>query len=276
MLSKKKSKQVKQLKYLLLIPILISMLFYISCSEELALNNEANSTKEPFSFYFKTSNGLEKIDMGEKESYIDVFMFYDKYRQVEGFKEITVQDLKPKEEAEYKKISDDLLKRNIKDKVKIEIKLLRNLEDRRAVVAIIPDFHDSPIKSLRKIIEQRRDRTNGKGVSFSVIDKVPTFPGCPENDRNCFNEKIQSHFAENFDADLANQLGLSPGKKRIFMLFEIGESGYVTDIKVRAPSPKLEAEAVRVAQKLPVMISGEHEGKKVAVKYTLPLGIDVK
>ncbi len=51
---------------------------------------------------------------------------------------------------------------------------------------------------------------------------------------------------------------LSPGKKRIIMLFKINKE-----------------EAVRIIKLLPIMKPGELNGKKVTVKYILPMEVEV-
>ena len=113
-------------------------------------------------------------------------------------------------------------------------------------------------------------------IPFTMIDKAPTFPGCPENDESCFNKKMQQHFQKEFDAELPNSLKLSPGKKRIIMLFKINKEGAITEIKAKAPHPALQEEAVRIIKLLPIMKPGELNGKKVTVKYALPMRIEVE
>ena len=173
MITKEKSNKMKQIKYLLLVPILASMLFYTACS-----NTE--------------NNVLEK-------------------------RTITKQQIQTKNEIIEKEV-----------------------------------------------------------IPFTMIDKVPTFPGCPENDKSCFNKKMQQHFQKEFDAELPNSLKLSPGKKRIIMLFKINKEGAITEIKAKAPHPALQEEAVRIIKLLPIMKPGELNGKKVAVKYALPMNIEVE
>ena len=112
-------------------------------------------------------------------------------------------------------------------------------------------------------------------IPFAMIDKVPTFPGCPENDKSCFNNKIRQHFQKEFNVNLTDSLKLSPGKKRIIMLFKINKEGAITGIKAKAPHPALQEEAVRIIKLLPIMKPGELNGKKVTVKYTLPMRIEV-
>ena len=116
-------------------------------------------------------------------------------------------------------------------------------------------------------------------VPFTIIEDVPVFPGCKGNKaalKKCFNKKMQRHFAKKFDSDLPNELGLSPGKKRLIMLFKIDRSGNIVDIRAKAPHPRLQKEAVRIIKLLPKMAPGRQRGKAVGVKYTLPMRIDVE
>ena len=173
MITKEKSNKMKQIKYLLLVPILASMLFYTACS-----NTE--------------NNVLEK-------------------------RTITKHQIQTKNEIIEKEV-----------------------------------------------------------IPFAMIDKVPTFPGCPENDKSCFNKKMQQHFQKEFDVNLTDSLKLSPGKKRIIMLFKINKEGAIVGIKTKAPHPALQEEAVRIIKLLPIMKPGELNGKKVTVKYALPMRIEVE
>lgn len=68
---------------------------------------------------------------------------------------------------------------------------------------------------------------------------------------------------------------LSPGRKRIFVLFKIDKDGSVTSINARAPHPRLEEEAIRVIKLLPQMKPGKDRGKPVRVGYTLPITFNV-
>lgn len=116
-------------------------------------------------------------------------------------------------------------------------------------------------------------------VPFILIEDVPVFPGCTgDNDalKACFNKKMQKHFAKKFDTDLPNELGLSPGKKKLIMLFKIDKTGEIIDVRVKAPHPKLEKEATRIINLLPKMKPGKQRGKPVGVKYTLPMRVDVE
>ena len=116
-------------------------------------------------------------------------------------------------------------------------------------------------------------------VPFFVIEKAPTFPGCTgtkEQLRNCLQKAIKDHVSKNFNVDLAQDLGLTPGKKRIFVMFTIDKYGSIIDVKSRAPHKRLQKEAERVIKSLPKMKPGEQRGKAVGVKYSLPIIFQVQ
>lgn len=116
-------------------------------------------------------------------------------------------------------------------------------------------------------------------VPFTIIEDVPVFPGCKGSKselKACFSRQMQKHFERKFDADLPNELGLPPGKKRLIMLFKIDKTGNIVDIRAKAPHPRLQEEAIRIIKLLPKMKPGKQRGIPVGVKYTLPLGILVE
>jgi hypothetical protein len=114
-------------------------------------------------------------------------------------------------------------------------------------------------------------------VPFAVIQQPPTFPGCEGNNvvvKECMSQKIQEFVSKNFNVKLANELNLS-GKQRIALQFKIDKTGNVVDTRARAAHPDLAAEAMRVVSKLPKMIPGEQDGKKVSVLYSLPIVFEI-
>jgi len=117
-------------------------------------------------------------------------------------------------------------------------------------------------------------------VPFAFIEDAPVYPGCDkykskEERKACMSKKIQKHVNRRFDTSLAQELGLSEGKKRISIFFIIDENGNVTGIESRAPHPKLEKEAERVIKMLPKMKPGKQQNKSVKVKYALPIVLKV-
>ncbi len=110
-------------------------------------------------------------------------------------------------------------------------------------------------------------------VDFSQIEQVPVYPGCEEakDQKQCMSNKITQLIAKSFNVDLAQNLDLKTGKHRIITQFMINNKGKVSDIKVKAPHPKLEEETRRIINLIPKMKPGMQDGKAVKVRYNLPI-----
>jgi bla regulator protein BlaR1 len=131
-------------------------------------------------------------------------------------------------------------------------------------------------KATEIIEEVEEVEVSIESVSFMKIEKAPTFPGCDSGDKDCFSKMIKKHFSRNFDSKLPNGLGLSAGKKRVFVGFKVDVNGDVIDVKVRAPHIAIEEEVLLVMSSLPKMVPGEQDGKKVAVNYYIPFVVLVE
>ncbi|MCK0108499.1 energy transducer TonB [Flavobacteriaceae bacterium S0825] len=116
-------------------------------------------------------------------------------------------------------------------------------------------------------------------VPYILIEDVPVFPGCEEGNnkerRACMSNKISKHVQKKFNADLAEELGLS-GKQTIRVMFKIDKTGNIVGVQSRAPHPKLEKEAARVINLLPKMKPGRQRGNAVTVSYSLPIIFQVQ
>ncbi|PTM00450.1 MAG: energy transducer TonB [Bacteroidetes bacterium] len=113
-------------------------------------------------------------------------------------------------------------------------------------------------------------------VPFSVIENVAVFPGCEKQKgntakKNCMNEKVNKFINKKFNTELASDLGLPPGRKRIFVQFKVDKSGNITSIGARGPHPGLEKEAKRVIGFLPKMKPGRQRGKAVVMPFSIPI-----
>ena len=116
-------------------------------------------------------------------------------------------------------------------------------------------------------------------VPFAIIEEVPVYPGCKGTNaekKKCFSAAIQKHVNKKYNTGLAGDLGLSPGKKRVFVMFKIDKSGKIVDVRARGPHARLEKEAIRVISLLPQMTPGKQRGRAVGVKYTLPITLIVE
>ncbi|MDO6745123.1 energy transducer TonB [Tenacibaculum soleae] len=255
MMTKGKSKQVKQLKYLLLIPLLASMVLYTACSD-----NEKKEAEEELMTIYNSKEGELTSIKGEKTSLLDSYYGDSK---VDLGKELSIKELSEEEKQEFFNIRDKVNSSKIGSTM--NVKIFSGFNGRK-IIAHLFDFS--------KI--ERKKHIKGDDVPFSIIEKAPTFPGCEEGDKSCLNRSLQDFVRENFDVRLANTLGLKSGKKKIYVQFKIDKDGSITDVKTRAPHPKLKEAAIEMIKKLPQMKPGEHEGKKVKVGYVLPISFIVE
>ena len=251
MITKDKSKKVKKFKYLLIVPLLVGMLVYTSCADD---------TKGYIEIIEQATKEQDNENLEIFEGSIGKIVLGDSY---EG-KVVPYEAMTEKE----KKLFDEL-NRN-KRAVDLPVQVIINKEGERVI------FIKKISKGKTKLeAEFYEDGT----VPFASVETVPVFPGCEgSNDvlKKCLQEKITEHVSTNFNANLANSLGLTPGIKRIFVMFKIDKDGYITEVKARAPHIKLQEEAIRVIKSLPKMIPGRQDGKAVGVNYSLPIAFKVE
>ncbi|MCF6212959.1 MAG: energy transducer TonB [Flavobacteriaceae bacterium] len=127
------------------------------------------------------------------------------------------------------------------------------------------------INDIQEVIE---DEEVANDIPFAVIEEPPIFPGCKGTKvqkKKCFSKSMANHIKNNFRTALGQELGLSPGIKKIFALFTINSSGEISNIKVRAPHKSLEKEAIRVIKLLPKMTPGKQRNRYVNVSYMQPI-----
>ncbi|WP_272151218.1 M56 family metallopeptidase [Tenacibaculum aiptasiae] len=261
MIMKTESKQIKQLKYLLLIPLLASMVLYTACSAN--DKNIIGAKLESRKLYFDLDK--EPSVSSSIESYMDIYLG----TKTPDTKEYSINDLSEEEKAEYKEL---LSKPPNKSDVfsKGTVRFFEGDNGRKLL------FYDMKglIKSYK--VNKRNTSLNNDKVPFSMLDKYPTFPGCEEGNKDCFNKSITRFIANNFDVSKGNNLGIKKGKTRIYVQFKIDKTGEITQINARAPHPELKQYAIEVVEKLPKMKPGEKNGKIVATGYTLPISLNIE
>jgi protein TonB len=157
---------------------------------------------------------------------------------------------------------------------KIEI-----VEDEKEVEETVIESTETDETEAVEIIEIEEEEEVIEDVSFMIIEDVPVFPGCKGNKaalKKCFSKMVQKHFGRKFDSELPNELGLSPGRKRVFIGFKIDRTGNIVNVQARAPHPKIKAEVIKVMKLLPKMKPGRQRGKAVGVKYSIPFTLIVE
>ncbi len=251
MITKEKSQKMKQLKYLLIVPLLLGMMVYVSCSDDFQTNFEQveNALKEgnipSEGKYFRAENGFI------------MFMGTHLAGQVVPFEKYTEKE------------------REVFNKFK-------NIENQKIEMSLVIDTHGDRVyfmKTNRFDIADDKIVIADGSVPFAIIENAPVFPDCEgtqEELKTCLQDKITSHVSANFNSGLAKVLGLEPGVKKIFVMFKIDKEGNIADVQAKAPHLKLEEEAIRVINSLPKMIPGKQKGEAVGVKYSLPIAFKIE
>ena len=290
MLTKEKSKKVFRLKYALLLPMLIGILFYTSCEvitgdsdgviqvqniENLTQQEEVkifrqlknrSESSEDWVLFVRDKNSTMKFVRSENGSYLSG----------------------PNGEKIYAKLAIDsklgesemdlftaFLGKDTEVSVEREssVELYNRLAKERQRLLEIRDERDPIIVKLEtqlKDLEEAMLQVN-QTVTFANVDEVPVFPGCEEAEdkRKCFNEKMQRHISKHFNYPKeAQQKGV---QGRVSVMFTIDEGGSVTNIRKRGPDKLLENEADRIMKRLPKMIPGKEKGIVVNVPYSIPI-----
>lgn len=115
---------------------------------------------------------------------------------------------------------------------------------------------------------------------MELVHEVPIYPGCEKGSRkqkkDCFENKVRKFIGRKFNGGLASTLGLSSGKKRIFVKFIITKNGEIKIEDTSAPHIRLEKEGERVVKLLPKMTPGKQNGKEVSVSYMVPITLQVE
>ncbi|MBO0322856.1 energy transducer TonB [Muricauda sp. CAU 1633] len=108
-------------------------------------------------------------------------------------------------------------------------------------------------------------------VPFAVIEDVPVFPGCEgaSDKKACFQEMMQKHIRKNFRyPEIAQEMGV---QGRVNVIFVIQKDGSIGNIRMRGPDKNLEAEALRIIERLPKMTPGKQRGRAVKVPFSIPI-----
>lgn len=253
MITKNKSRKIKQLKYLLIVPVLLAMLIYTSCEQNsITTEAEMNTKSEKDKFI-----AADEILIGHYFDRIEVKNIPSDAIRINV---ATLSSEELKEFNQWNKFNNSY--------TNLEIYQLK--EDKKSIAFIVDK---AKLKEhFDKLFKDKDD------VPFAAVDVIPVYPGCEgtqEELKSCFSENIAKFINKNFKKGLASSLGLPSGEKRVFVMFKIDKEGNVVGVMARAPHKALKEEAIRVIKMLPKMTPGQYNGKTVGVKYSLPIAFMV-
>jgi bla regulator protein BlaR1 len=273
MLQKSKSKQVYLLKYALLVPIILGMLIYTSCIE-----NVYSQQREPLSVLDKIQNTplIEKIKAIGNQLQIQGYTNEVEDKGLNLLLKIIKQN-----DLDAQLVEEVQAYTSIKSKTDLTKKISDVLEQ----IQIQGNITEPEEKTLKELLILTSDdgfndpffanELVDVEVPFGVVDEVPEFPGCEvllskEEKKECFSKNVTMFVNKNFNTQIGKGNGLV-GNQRINVIFKINNQGNVVDVNSRASHTVLEAEAIRVIKMFPKMTPGKQRGKAVNVIYSLPI-----
>ena len=116
-------------------------------------------------------------------------------------------------------------------------------------------------------VAERMGKNKQEDYVFVTVEKMPEFPGG--------DEALLKYLAENINYPvIAAENGI---QGRVSCSFVVKADGSVSDVQIVRPlDPNLDREAERVLYTLPKFVPGEQRGKKVAVRYSVPVRFQLK
>ncbi|MFI8603390.1 TonB family protein [Cellulophaga baltica] len=243
MLQKSKSKRVFQLKYVVLVPLVLGMLCYTSCESEVKTDEVESSSSLKMSSvdeFLLEVGDLDNLSEEEKKEQTNFFNEVDAYKKVGLF---TIKDAQGKE---------IIIKTNSEGIESVNVNKEKEVH---------------PNKNANSEIKY----DEGVHVPFSTVDEVPVFPGCEDaaDYRACFQDKMFAHITANFKYPTEAQEKGIQGK--VNLMFIIDETGNIAGLRMRGPDKILEDEAERIISLLPKMTPGKQDGKVVRVPFSIPI-----
>ncbi|MDC6387484.1 M56 family metallopeptidase [Maribacter sp. PR1] len=293
MLQKSKSKRVRQLKYLVLVPLVLGMLFYTSCESEPDSKENLNSTSlkgktVPYSTIEQVPifPGCENAE--DKRACFNEKIQLHISKNFNYPKEALKQGLEGRVSVIFTIASDG----NIVDIKKRGPHPLLEAEVER-IISRLPQMEPGKFEGKAVNVPYsipvvfKLDGTSAKGikskdegqsdiVSFAEVDEIPVFSGCEdaEDKRACFNEKIMRHISKYFRyPEEAQQKGI---EGHVSTLFTISKNGSIENIELRGPDKLLEDEVERILKRLPTMTPGKNNGEVVSVAYSIPVNFKLQ
>lgn len=247
---------------------------------------------------------IASISFAQDEKYENIFFHNDtmkKYSQISYSK--TIKEFLKSEFVSISKTDDSLKNQNKKE---IRICLIIDIDGRIKVHQansqnkLIDDFVINSIGKLPKVKPYTNDNghidwyaitmafkldadyiqpviTNSDKkeiLKFEDLTRIPTFKDCNpdltiEETKECFNEKMRKHVLKYFVyPSLAKDDGIQ-GRTNIYFIIE--KDGSIQDKTIIGGHPILQKQSLQIIEKLPILVSGELNGKEVRVSYVLPI-----
>ena len=312
MLQKSKSKRVWQLKYLLLVPLVVGMLVYTSleAQENEIFDKEKATGKEQLIEKTKLPQlgNPQQDDVDVPFAEVERVPVFPGCEDAENRRDCFQQQMQ-KHIGKNFNYPEEAIEKGIQGRVNIMFIIQKDgsignvrmrspdkiLEAEAArIISLLPKMAPGEHKGKKvrvpfsipitfklegkkeREITWKENHDGSVDVPFAVIEVVPVFPGCEdvEDKRDCFNTMMQKHIGKNFRyPEEAQEKGI---QGRVNVMFTIQEDGSIGNVRKRGPDKILEDEAARIISLLPQMTAGENGGKKARVPFSIPITFNLK
>ncbi|PZD76978.1 M56 family metallopeptidase [Mesonia sp. K7] len=259
MLEKTKSTRSALLKFLVLVPAIMAMLFVVSCTDEAVKESQDSAVSELThqELLDKYSKEIEEME-AEGKDFMEIQKSYFPYKKEEDNNAVYSREDYYKVQA-FMTWMNNKMREEGKDVPDYKVKTYEEYKKEKAMLPPPPPPPPFP-----------------GSYSIKEIDKVPAYQGCEglgtfNETYQCTATKIAEYVINNFDNKKIAPLNLEKGSQRIYVKFVIGKTGEVINVKARASNEILADEAKRLIESLPPFIPGENKGEKVNVEYALPI-----
>ena len=291
MMNKSKTPERKLAKYLLILPLAITLIVVNSCmsnvSEPMSNDDETTLIEEP-----QSDDPIAEAPKDDSE----VFAVVEEQPQFPGgnvaMMKFLADNIKYPVEAQEKGLEGRVIANFVveKDGSITDLKIVRGIDpllDNEAlrIIKMMPDWEPGKQKGEKvrvrftlptvfKLMEKDKSKATQKNENrltensdptnevFVVVEEQPLFPGGSEAMMNFLKEKI------NYPKE-AQDKGIHG---RVVVNFVVEKDGSITDLKIaRGIDPLLDNEALRVIKSMPDWEPGKQKGEKVRVRFTLPV-----
>lgn len=132
--------------------------------------------------------------------------------------------------------------------------------------------------TLVTLLSNAQDIPDSEGKALTFSKNMPYFEDCKSTDLlerdKCTRLKIGNYIIEKFEYPEAARDKNIGGT--VYIQFIVNKVGKVTNVKViRGVHPLLDQASIAAVKKLPSFKPGFHNGKPVAIIYTIPVRIQI-
>ena len=129
-------------------------------------------------------------------------------------------------------------------------------------IEIVTEDRPEDVIVIQRPVERVVVEEEDAHVIFEVVETAPSFPG----GMTALNQFLSRNIVYPI---IAQENGI---QGRVILQFVVNTDGSIVDIVVvRGVDPSLDREAIRVVQSMPRWTPGEQRGRKVRVRFTLPV-----